>query len=111
MLRGVREAIEYLTKTDGHFLLPEGLGKSLRKGQAPAPRPCGRRRGAPRKLGNDVSLAERILLGAEDGVSIGRMGFGPSGGSAAAVVTGADDLRGSSRVGTGSEAAPGMLGQ
>ena len=111
MLRGVREAIEYLTKTDGHFLLPEGLGKSLRKGQAPAPRSCGRRRGAPRKLGNDVSLAERVLLGAEDGVSVGRMGYGESGGRAAAVVVGGDDLRVSSRAGTGSEAAPGLLGQ
>jgi hypothetical protein len=63
MLRGVRDAIQYLTKTDGHFLLPKSFGKNLRKGQAPKLQECGRRRGAPRKFANDVSLAERILLG------------------------------------------------
>lgn len=61
-LRGVRHAINYLVKTDGHFLVPETFGKNLRKGQAPRPRSDGRRRGAPRKHGSDVSLAERILF-------------------------------------------------
>ena len=63
MLRGVLEAIKYLTKTDGDFLLPEAFGKNMRKGQSPM-RPEGDiRRGAPRKFGNDTSLAESILLG------------------------------------------------
>lgn len=62
MLHGVRDAIQYLTKTDGHFLLPKSFGKNLRKGQSPK-RHEGSRRGAPRKFPNDVSLAERILLG------------------------------------------------
>ena len=62
-LQGVRNAIEYLTRTDCHFLLPKSFGKNLRKGQAPRPPGSGKRRGAPRKFANDVSLAERILLG------------------------------------------------
>jgi hypothetical protein len=63
MLRGVRDAIKYITKTDGHFLLPKSFGKNLRKGQPPKQQEGSRRRGAPRKFANDVSLAERILLG------------------------------------------------
>lgn len=63
MLRGVHAAIYYLTKTDGHFLLPKSFGKNLRKGQAPKQQGGTRRRGAPRKFANDVSLAQRILLG------------------------------------------------
>src|SRR5690606_19573116 len=62
-LMGVRNAIHYLTRTDCHFLLPKSFGKNLRKGQDPRRPQGGKRRGAPRKLGNDVSLAERILLG------------------------------------------------
>lgn len=62
MLRGVRDAIGYLTKTDGHFLLPRGFGKNLRKGQPPKQQEGARRRGAPRKFA-DTSLAESILLG------------------------------------------------
>lgn len=62
-LLGVRDAIRYLTKTDGHFLLPPEFGKNLRKGQPPRKLPGGKRRGAPRKYGSDISLAERILLG------------------------------------------------
>ncbi|WP_458068247.1 hypothetical protein [Rhodanobacter sp. BL-MT-08] len=63
MLRGVLEAIKYLTKTDGDFLLPEAFGKNMRKGQPPK-RPQGEvQRGAPRKFGNDTLLAESILLG------------------------------------------------
>ncbi|WP_162405403.1 inovirus-type Gp2 protein [Pseudoxanthomonas jiangsuensis] len=61
-LTGVREAIRYLTLTDCHFLLPESFGKNLRKGQPPR-QPKGKRRGAPRRFGNDVSVAEHILLG------------------------------------------------
>lgn len=63
MLRGVRDAIRYLTKTDGHFLLPKSFGKNMRKGQAPKQPEGTKRRGAPRKFANDVSLAARILLG------------------------------------------------
>lgn len=63
MLRGVLEAIQYLTKTDGDFLLPEAFGKNMRKGQSPKLPKRDVRRGAPRKFGNDTSLAETILLG------------------------------------------------
>jgi len=63
MLRGVLDAIKYLTKTDGHFLLPRSFGKNMRKGQAPKQQEGTKRRGAPRKFANDVSLAEGILLG------------------------------------------------
>ncbi|WP_449426867.1 hypothetical protein [Rhodanobacter umsongensis] len=66
MLRGVREAISYLTKTDCHFLLPKTFGKNMRKGQSPRRQEDEKRRGAPRKLSNDVSLAERILLGKQE---------------------------------------------
>lgn len=62
-LRGVRDAIEYLTKTDGHFILAKSFGKNMRKGLSPRQQQEGKRRGAPRKFANDVSLAERILLG------------------------------------------------
>lgn len=65
-LRGVRDAIDYLVKTDGHFLVPETFGKNLRKGQAPQRQGKDRRRGAPRKHGNDTSLAESILFGKSD---------------------------------------------
>ncbi|MGN2250317.1 hypothetical protein ACFWZ1_09605 [Frateuria sp. GZRe14] len=62
-LRGVLEALKYVTKTDMEFLLPKSLGKSLRKGQVPPVPLDGKRRGAPRKNGDDVALAEGILLG------------------------------------------------
>jgi Protein of unknown function (DUF3296). len=63
MLLGVRDAIAYLTKTDCHFLVAKEFGKNLRKGQSPRRQEDEKRRGAPRKFSNDVSLAERILLG------------------------------------------------
>lgn len=66
-LMGVRNAIAYLTQTDCHFLLPKSFGKNMRKGQPPRRQEGGKRRGAPRKVANDVSLAERILLGAGTG--------------------------------------------
>lgn len=59
-LRGVRDAINYLTKTDGHFLLPKMFGKNLRKGR-PLRKKTEGSPGAPRKA--DMLLAERILLG------------------------------------------------
>ena len=59
-LRGVRDAINYLTKTDGHFLLPKMFGKNLRKGRRLRKKVDGSP-GAPRKA--DMLLAERILLG------------------------------------------------
>ena len=62
-LKGVRNAIGYLTKTDCHFLLPKSFGKNMRKGQPQPTRDGGKRRGAPRKFANDISLAEGILLG------------------------------------------------
>lgn len=65
-LKGVRDAIDYLTKTDCHFLLPRSFGKNMRKGQPPRRREDGKRRGAPRKFPNDISLAERILLGKQE---------------------------------------------
>lgn len=60
MLRGIREAVRYLMKTDGHFILPRSFGNSVRKGHAPKAE--GAKRGAPRKYPNGVSIAERILL-------------------------------------------------
>lgn len=61
MLRGVRDMLHYLTKTDGHFLVPKSFGKNLRKGQTPDSG-AAKRGGALRKLGTDMSEAERILL-------------------------------------------------
>ena len=61
MLRGLRLALEYLCKEDSHILVGAGMGRNLRKGQSPDLPADGERRGAPRKYGNDVSLAERIL--------------------------------------------------
>lgn len=63
-LRGVRDAINYLTKTDGHFLPPKMFGKNLRKGRPPK-KNADVRPGAPRK--GDMLLAERILLGRDCG--------------------------------------------
>jgi hypothetical protein len=60
MLRGIREAVRYLVKTDGHFILPRSFGNSVRKGHAPKANEV--KRGAPRKYANDVSIVERILL-------------------------------------------------
>ena len=69
-LMGVREAIIYLTKTDGHFLVPKAFGKNMRKGQHPKRSKSGKRAGPPRR--SDLSLAKRILLGVQD------MGVSPS---------------------------------
>lgn len=63
MLRGLLEALKYITKTDVEFLLPKTLVKSLRKGQAPSLSPDGKKRGAPRKDGAGMALAEGVLLG------------------------------------------------
>lgn len=65
-LMGVRDAISYLTKTDCDFLVPKSFGKNMRKGQHPKQPHSGKRPGAPRRYGNDVSLAKRILLGVQD---------------------------------------------
>lgn len=65
MLMGIRRAIEYMTKTDGLFMVPERFARNLQKGLAPRPSESGKRRGAPRKHGYDVSLARKVLLGSE----------------------------------------------
>ncbi|MGH8075228.1 MAG: hypothetical protein ACREO4_14355 [Lysobacter sp.] len=62
MLMGLREALEYICKERAHVLARKGKERNLRKGQPPRLPDDGRRRGAPRKYGNDVLLAERILL-------------------------------------------------
>ena len=61
-LRGVRDALLYLSKTDGHFLLPDGFGKSLRKGQEKPLAARVLRRGAPRKHSSHLEVARRILM-------------------------------------------------
>lgn len=62
MLMGLREALEYICKDHAHILARKGKEKNLRKGQPPKLETHGKRRGAPRKYGNDLSLAERILF-------------------------------------------------
>lgn len=63
MLLGLRKALQYICKEGSHILVGEGMGRNLRKGQAPKLPALGKRRGAPRRHGNDVSAAEGILLG------------------------------------------------
>lgn len=60
MLMGLREALEYMCKEGAHTLVKSDNTRNLRKGLAPKVK--GRRRGAPRKRGNDLSLAELILF-------------------------------------------------
>jgi hypothetical protein len=62
-LKGVRDALRYLTKTDGHFFLPCEFGKSLRRGIIKSHMVDGRRRGAPRRHTEHLQLARDILLG------------------------------------------------
>lgn len=61
MLMGLREALEYMCKEGAYTLTKKDKSKNLRKGQAPKSAE-GARRGAPRKHGNDLSLAELILF-------------------------------------------------
>lgn len=68
MLMGLREAIEYMVKDEPHTYLREGYGKGLRKGQSPFLSGA-RRRGAPRKHGDDLSMAKLVLLTEADPVS------------------------------------------
>lgn len=65
MIMGLREALEYMCKDEGHTYLSKGYGKGLRKGQSPRRSP-GARRGAPRK--HDLSVAEVVLLTKADPV-------------------------------------------
>lgn len=60
-LMGLREAIEYIVKYVRYGLPPVGYSRKLRKGQVPPIQP-GRRRGAPRKHGYGLEVAERVLL-------------------------------------------------
>jgi hypothetical protein len=61
MLMGLRVALEYMCKDGAQFLVKDGKDRSLRKGLAPPPPEPGRARGAPRKRGNDLSVAELVL--------------------------------------------------
>lgn len=63
MLLGLRAALEYICKEGSHILVGKGMGRNLRKGHAPNPPESGKRRGAPRKRGNHITAAVRVLLG------------------------------------------------
>ncbi len=65
MLRGVRDLLAYMCKRGKmpHLYVKKGMGRNLRKSQPPRLGPGKAKRGAPRKAGNDVSLARSILLG------------------------------------------------
>lgn len=65
MLKGLRNALKYLCKEGAHVLVGKGMGRNLRKGQSPQFPADAKRPGAPRKYGNDVAVAERILLAKE----------------------------------------------
>ena len=65
MLMGLREAVEYMCKDDGHTFLTGAYGKALRKGQAPRVA-AESRRGAPRK--GDLTVARTVLLTEADPV-------------------------------------------
>lgn len=65
MLKGLRRALRYLCKEGAHILVGKGMGRNLRKGQLPQLPADASRPGAPRKYGNDLSLARRILLAKE----------------------------------------------
>ena len=67
MLMGLRLVLEYLAKDEPYIYLRDGYGKALRKGQSPYI-PGLARRGAPRKRGNDLSVAEQVLLTEADPV-------------------------------------------
>lgn len=71
MLKGLRDALAYMCKLteQPHVYVEKGLGKNLRKGQSPRRRPGRKKPGAPRKQGNDISLARGILLGEMTGPS------------------------------------------
>ena len=62
MLMGLRLALEYLCKEGTHLLVGEHMGRNLRKSIRPKTRIETARRGAPRKHGNDVHVAEQVLL-------------------------------------------------
>lgn len=62
MLMGLRLAMEYMCKEGNHILVGDGMGRNLRKSVRPKPRDDGNRRGAPRKHGNDIHVAEQVLL-------------------------------------------------
>ena len=67
MLMGLREAVEYICKDDGHTFLTGAYGKALRKGQPPRVR-AETRPGAPRKA--DLSVARTVLLTKADPVPL-----------------------------------------
>lgn len=62
MLMGLREAIEYLCKEDNQVLVEDGRGRNLRKSQNPRNAESESRRGAPRKLDREMSVARQVLL-------------------------------------------------
>lgn len=62
MLMGLRLALEYLCKEGAHILVSEHMGRNLRKSIRPKARVDASRRGAPRKHGNDVHVAQQVLL-------------------------------------------------
>ena len=65
MLRGLRKAIAYMCKLGKmpHLYVKKNMGRNLRKSQPPRGQRGNPKRGAPRKAGNDVSVARRVLLG------------------------------------------------
>ena len=62
MLKGLRDALEYLCKEGAHVLVKEGMGHNLRKSQSPKRFDGERRRGASRKRDPDLSAARQVLL-------------------------------------------------
>jgi hypothetical protein len=62
MLRGLRDAMEYLCKEGPHILVKEGKGHNLRKSQSPKGLDGKTRRGVPRKKDPELSGARQVLL-------------------------------------------------
>lgn len=62
MLMGLRLALEYLCKEGAYLRVSDELGRNLRKSNRRKPTGGTGRRGAPRKHGNDVHVAEQVLL-------------------------------------------------
>jgi hypothetical protein len=60
-LEGLRRALWYLCEPGAHVLVPEGLGRNLRRGLAAGSDRIDAR-GRPRKHGASMEVAERILL-------------------------------------------------
>lgn len=62
MLKGLRDALEYLCKEGAHILVKEGMGHNLRKSQSPKSLDGKTRRGVPRSRDPELSVAREVLL-------------------------------------------------